>query len=80
MPRNATRRSPLLRLLFAIPILGWQLREIHEGKPDALQWFVIGVVCSLAIATLTFGLPGLVMGMLPVVALCMAMIVAFASG
>jgi len=58
------------RIAFAIPVLGWMLRDIERGGEEEMLFFAGGVAASLGCATLAFGLPGLVIGML-----CMAALV-----
>lgn len=78
MPR--ARRPFLTRLLFAIPVLGWMLRDVAEGDEQALGWFALSIAALLAIAGLTFGLPGLVAGMLAAAALTLGAILLITRG
>lgn len=78
MPR--IRRPFLTRLLFAVPILGWMLRDVAEGDEHALGWFALTIVALLAIAALSFGLPGLVAGMLAAAVLTLGTILLITMG
>jgi len=78
MPR--VRRPFLIRLLFAIPVLGWMLRDVAEGDDHALGWFALSLAALLAIAALSFGLPGLVVGMLAAAVLTLGTILLITMG
>lgn len=52
------------RALFAVPVLGWMLRDVERGGAASLGWFAASLAMLLALATVLFGLPGLVMGMI----------------
>ncbi len=54
-------RLPLYqRLIFAVPIIGWVLRDVAYGEGASLPYFGLIVLSLLGISTLTFGLVGLV--------------------
>lgn len=54
-------RLPLYqRLIFAVPIIGWMLRDVTHGEGASLPYFGLTIVSLLGISTLTFGLAGLV--------------------
>jgi hypothetical protein len=67
MARHTPRRLPLWeRLIYAVPLIGWMLKDVVHGDPDNLYHFLFAVVCLWAIAGLQFGLVGVA---LPAVAL-----------
>lgn len=68
------RRPFLTRLIFAIPVVGWMLRDVAEGDETAMGWFALTIFSLIAITTLTFGLPGLVIAMLFAAAFTLATI------
>ncbi|MEP2783841.1 MAG: hypothetical protein ABJO67_03510 [Pseudoruegeria sp.] len=55
-----TARPPFWqRLLFVIPVLGWILKDYHDGQ-DANIWYHLIIVVSLwMISGLTFGVVGI---------------------
>lgn len=54
-------RLPLYqRLIFAVPIIGWTLRDLVHGEGASLPWFGLTLLSLLGISALTFGLAGLV--------------------
>lgn len=69
----APRRLPLgERLVYAIPVLGWMLKDVVHGDPDNVYYFAFAILCLWAISGLLFGLPGLVLpalGFAPLIAL-----------
>jgi len=78
--RTQYEYGPLSRLILAIPVLGWMLREVIEGDEQALAWFVASLVGALGVATLVFGLPGLVIGMLGMAVLTLGTILLVTTG
>lgn len=66
------RRRPLI---YAVPLLGWMLRDLAEGGESALGWFLVSIVAGAAVLTLLFGLPGLVLGLLGVTALALVALI-----
>ncbi|MFN3613457.1 MAG: hypothetical protein ACK4WC_02710 [Rubrimonas sp.] len=74
------RRSLALRLVFAVPVLGWMLRDMAEGDDQAIMWFAVTVICALACAALLFGLPGLVMGMIGMAVFTLIMVLLVTTG
>jgi hypothetical protein len=77
---NDARPSVLLRLVFSIPILGWMLRDVASGGEQELMWFAVSLAFTLACATLVFGLPGLVIGMLFMTVMALTAIVLITRG
>jgi hypothetical protein len=58
--RAARGMSPLLRLVLAIPVLGWVLRDILRDAGD-VWYLLVAVVSLLVIGVATWGLPVLAM-------------------
>jgi hypothetical protein len=79
--RETGRRRPMvMRLIFAVPVVGWMLRDMAEGDDQAIMWFAITVVCALASIALLFGLPGLVMGMIGMAVFTLIMVLLVTTG
>ncbi|MEM9778974.1 MAG: hypothetical protein AAF813_03595 [Pseudomonadota bacterium] len=49
------------RLLFAVPVLGWMLKDVAYGDPDNIWYFVATLVSCWIMSAMFFGLPGLVL-------------------
>lgn len=80
MQENDARPSILQRIVFSVPILGWMLRDVAAGDEQELMWFAVSLAFSLACATLIFGLPGLVVGMLVMTVMALTAIVLITRG
>ena len=51
-------------LLLRTPLIGRMLREVEEGRDGAILGLLLAIVGSIGVATVSFGLPGLVIAML----------------
>lgn len=61
------RTLPLAeRLLYAVPLLGWMLKDVVYGKRDNIWYFLTAIVSLWIIAIMNYGIPAVV---IPVVAL-----------
>lgn len=79
--RHPAPRPPFLtRLMFAIPIFGPILREISEGREGAMIWFAASLAGLVAVLALSFGLAGLVAGMLFMTLVMFLLIATIAKG
>lgn len=50
----------LERLAFAIPLLGWMLKDVAYGDADNIYHFIFALACAWAIAILFFGYPAVI--------------------
>ena len=48
---------PLLRLLFAVPLVGWLIRDALLGHDDAKTYFLVNCLVVWALSILAFGYP-----------------------
>jgi biotin transporter BioY len=78
-PDLPERPGFLARLLFAIPVLGWMLRDLAR-REEALPWFVASLVGVGVLAFLKLGMAGLVLVMLLATALCLGAILLITRG
>jgi hypothetical protein len=53
------------RALYAVPVIGWILKDVVHGDRANVWWFVVALVSLWIMAILTFGYPAF---MLPVLA------------
>ena len=72
-PRGA---SPLLRLVLAIPVLGWMLRDALYGRRDAAAWGAATAVMLFILALTVWGYAALITVYLFLAAVCLAGILA----
>lgn len=61
-----TRLSRIERAVFAIPLLGWMLKDVIHGHPDNKWYFLAAVTSCWIMAIMAFGFPAVVV---PVVAI-----------
>ena len=61
--------------LFSLPIFGAMLRDLERGGVESLAWLIVAIVCGAGVLLLSFGLPGLVFGMLGLTALMIVVLV-----
>jgi uncharacterized membrane protein len=57
---TTARLSLAERVLYAIPVIGWMLKDVVHGERDNIYHFLFTMVCLWAISGLVFGLPGVV--------------------
>ena len=65
------------RLFFAIPVLGWMVRDLLYGPKDTIWYALTTMLSAWGVAILTFGLPGLyipALAMVPVAFACLILI------
>lgn len=67
------------RMVFAIPVFGWMLKEAARGNGNTKALFVVNMVLAWLLAILTFGYPAIIVPALvavPVVFLLLILITA----
>jgi len=68
--------TPLaFRILFAVPVLGWFVRDAIRGPSDAPFWFLFNMVAAGAMAVWLFGYPALITIFLALAATIMVLLV-----
>lgn len=76
-----TERLPLWeRMIYAIPLLGWMIKDVVHGEPDNIYHFLFAVVCLWIIAGLQFGAVGVVIPALVFVPVIMLTLVLLTRG
>lgn len=74
-------QNPLfLRLIFAVPIIGWMLEDAMDGKPDAPFWFLFNFVAITAISVLLWGYAALIAVFLGATALMLLILMILTRG
>jgi hypothetical protein len=48
------------RLIYAVPLIGWMIKDVVHGEPDNIYHFLFAAVCLWIIAGLQFGAVGVV--------------------
>ncbi len=74
------RRPFWLKLLLAIPVIGWVARDLMFGDKDNIYYALIAFVSLWLSAALVFGLPGLYLPALALVPVMFVLLVVYAWG
>lgn len=48
------------RVVYAIPLLGWLIRDAAEGGETAFAFFLVNIALFWLLAALLFGFPGII--------------------
>ena len=72
------RRPPLPeRLIYAVPLLGWMIKDVVHGDPANKWWFLFTLAALWIMAIMTWGYPAVILPALaavPVVFLALVVI------
>jgi hypothetical protein len=61
MARRKEQRLPLWeRMIYAIPLIGWMLKDVVYGEPDNIYYLLAGIVFLWIILGIVFGYPGII--------------------
>ncbi|MEM6665001.1 MAG: hypothetical protein AAF638_01220 [Pseudomonadota bacterium] len=69
----------LMKAIFAIPLIGWMLREAVYGTDKDRGWFILNVLMTVVLAVAFFGYPALIIAALAATATAFVMVVLVAS-
>ncbi len=70
----------LLRMIYAIPLLGWMLRDAVRGSDESRVWFMLNVVMLWILAGVCFGYPGIIVPALAATFLVLTTLVWMTAG
>lgn len=59
-PRERNRLPLIERLIYAIPILGWMLKDVVHGDSDNIWYFLATLFCLWVLSAMTWGYPGII--------------------
>lgn len=76
----AARRPLLLRLLFAVPVIGWMLKETVGGSETAKTLFVINCMLIWVMAIVFFGYPAIILPALALVPTVFVLLILITKG
>jgi hypothetical protein len=48
------------RVIFAIPLFGWMLRDAAKGSASAQAFFLVNIALLWLLAAIFFGFPGII--------------------
>jgi hypothetical protein len=61
MAQRREQRLPLWeRMIYAIPLIGWMIKDVVHGEPDNIYHFLAGIVFLWIILGIVFGYPGII--------------------
>lgn len=65
---KSKRELPLPeRVLYAIPVIGWMLKDVVHGDRDNIWYFLVAVGSLWIIGIMTFGYPAIILPVLVLV-------------
>lgn len=73
-------RPRLLRMLLAIPVLGWIARDLLYGDADNIWYLLVAVLSLWAIAVMTWGVPALYLPALAMVPVMFVILIWISRG
>ncbi len=74
-------RLPLYeRVIYAIPVLGWMLKDVVHGDDDNIYYFLLALLSLWGIAILQFGLLGLMIPALILVPVAFLLLIVISRG
>ncbi|MEM8754823.1 MAG: hypothetical protein AAGF90_17785 [Pseudomonadota bacterium] len=79
-PRAPEKTSAFLRIVYAIPFIGWMLKDAATGRDSAAGFFGFNVAALAVIATLIWGLPALVISALGAAFMIACMLIVITRG
>ena len=71
---------PLFRILFAVPLLGWLLRDALLGHDDAKIYFIVNCLVLWVLAIVLFGYPAAIIPALAAVPVVFVILIAITRG
>jgi hypothetical protein len=76
-PSRLTRAE---RVLYAVPILGWMLKDVVHGDRDNIWYFLAAILSIWIMAIMTFGFPAVVLPMVVLVPAVFLLLVTITRG
>ncbi len=77
-------RSPRLprheRIIYAIPLIGWMLKDVVHGDTDNIYYFIATLVMLWVLAIVMFGYPAIIIPALALVPVIFAVLVIISRG
>ena len=68
------------RAIYAVPLLGWMLKDVIHGDRANKWWFLLALVSTWGMGILAFGVPALVVPVVAVVPGIVLLIVLLTRG
>jgi hypothetical protein len=65
---NRSNRLPLSqRIVYAVPLFGWMLKDVVHGDADNIYWFIASMIMMWILAIIAFGYPAIIIPALALV-------------
>lgn len=74
------RLSRLERVLYAVPLIGWMLKDVVHGDPDNVYWFIFTLGALWIMAIMAFGYPAIILPALAAVPVAFLTLVLISRG
>lgn len=68
------------RALYAIPVIGWMLKDVVHGDRANIWWLLIALVSAWIMAILTFGYPAFILPVIGAVPVAFMLLVLISRG
>lgn len=68
------------RALYAIPVLGWMLKDVIHGDRDNVWYFLVAIGSLWIMGIMTFGYPAIVLPVLALVPLAFVTLLVITRG
>lgn len=76
-----TTRLPLYeRAIYAVPVLGWMLKDVVHGDRDNIYWFILALASLWVMAIMAFGYPAVILPVLAVVPIVFCVLIVITRG
>ena len=78
---DPNKRLPLVeRILYAVPLIGWMLKDVVHGDRDNIWYFLAAVGSLWIMAIMTYGFPALVLPMIVLVPAVFVLLLTISRG
>jgi hypothetical protein len=68
------------RALYAVPVLGWMLKDVVHGDRANIWWFIVALVSLWIMAILTFGYAAFILPVLAAVPVAFVLLILITRG
>jgi hypothetical protein len=68
------------RVLYAVPVLGWMLKDVVHGDRANIWWFVVALVSLWIMAIMTFGYAAFILPVLAAVPTAFVLLILITRG
>ena len=68
------------RLVYAIPLLGWMLKDVVHGERGNIYYFLFAILAGWGVAIIAFGYPAVILPLLALLPVVFATLVLITLG